>query len=101
MDNKKRLEVSGPFAGLWVRTAKALRRAGYTSREEILADLTAGRLHPYLSVTDYGRKADAEVRQWLGLKSWDECYLNATAADIFRTVRRRKRSEESRVSKTS
>lgn len=74
MDNRKHLEESGAFAGLWVRTAKALRGAGYKSRRKVRADLEAGALHPYISIRDYGRKADAEVRRWLGLKSWSESW---------------------------
>ena len=74
MDNRKHLESSGPFAGLWVRTARALRNAGYKSREKVRADIQRGALHPYISIFDYGRKADAEVRAWLGLKSWSESW---------------------------
>lgn len=74
MDNRKHLEASGPFAGLWVRTANALRKAGYKSRRRVRADIVAGALHPYISIHDYGRKADAEVRRWLGLKSWTESW---------------------------
>ncbi len=74
MDNRKHLEPSGPFAGLWVRTARALRNAGYKSRGKVRADIQCGALHPYISIFDYGRKADAEVRAWLGLKSWGESW---------------------------
>lgn len=74
MDNRKHLEPSGPFAGLWVRTARALRNAGYKSRGKVRADIQRGALHPYISIFDYGRKADAEVRAWLGLKSWGESW---------------------------
>ena len=70
MDNRKHLEISGPFAGLWVRTAGALRKAGYKSRRKV-----RGRsLHPNNSIHDYGKYADVEVRHWLGLKSWSECW---------------------------
>ena len=62
MDNRKHLESSGPFAGLWVRTVRALRNAGYKSRVKVRADIRRGALHPYISIFDYGRKADAEVR---------------------------------------
>lgn len=34
------------------------------------ADIEAGALHPYISIHDYSRYADREVRKWLGLKSW-------------------------------
>lgn len=46
MDYRKHLESYGPFAGLRVRTAGALRRAGYTSRRMVRADIEAGALHP-------------------------------------------------------
>jgi hypothetical protein len=72
--NSKHYETSGPFAGLWVRTAGALRKAGYKSRRKVRADIEAGALHPYISIHDYGRYADREVRKWLGLKSWSECW---------------------------
>ena len=66
MDNKKRLECTGPFAGLWVRTARALRDGGYTSREQVGAAIASNELRPYLSIRDYGKKAHAEVTKWLG-----------------------------------
>ena len=74
MDNGKHLEPSGPFAGLWVRTARALRNSGYKIRGKVRADIQRGALHPYISIFDYGKKADAEVRAWLGLKSWGESW---------------------------
>ena len=74
MNNRKHLEPSGPFAGLWVRTARALRNAGYESREKVRADIQRGALHPYISIFDYGKYADAEVRAWLDLKSWGESW---------------------------
>lgn len=84
MNNRKHLEPSGPFAGLWVRTARALRNAGYESCEKVRADIQRGALHPYISIFDYGKYADAEVRAWLGLKSWGESWGNTP-----RIVRRR------------
>jgi len=77
MDNRKHLETSGPFAGLWVRTAGALRKAGYKSRRKVRADIVTGALHPLISIHDYGKYADAEVRKWLGLKSWEKCWGTA------------------------
>ena len=74
MGNSKHLETSGPFAGLWIRTARALRKAGYTSQGKVRADIQTGVLHPYISIFDYGKYADAEVRTWLGLRSWDESW---------------------------
>lgn len=74
MDNHKHLETSGPFAGLWVRTARALRKAGYKSHLKLRVDIQRGALHPYISIFDYGKKADVEVRAWLGLKSWDRSW---------------------------
>jgi hypothetical protein len=38
----------------------------------VRADIEAGVLHPHISIHDYGRYADREVRKWLGLKSWTE-----------------------------
>ena len=84
MDNRKHLESSGPFAGLWVRTAGALRKAGYKSRRKVRTDIAASALRPFISIHDYGRYADDEVRKWLGLKSWEECWGKEP-----RTVRRR------------
>ncbi len=74
MDNRKHFEVSGPFAGLWVRTARALRNAGYKSRSEVRGDIQCGALRPHVSIFDYGRYADAEIRAWLGLGSWEESW---------------------------
>jgi hypothetical protein len=74
MGNSKHCVTSGTFAGLWVRTAGALRKAGYKSRRKVRVDIQAGALHPYISIHDYGKYADAEVRKWLGLKSWKECW---------------------------
>lgn len=68
MDHRKHPETFGPFAGLWVRTARALRKAGYQSREQVHADIKRGVLHPFISIFDYGKYADAEVRTWLDLK---------------------------------
>jgi len=83
VDNSKHLETSGPFVGLWVRTAKALRKAGYKSRRKVRADILDGTLHPHISIRDYGKYADAEVRKWLGLKSWA-----ASWGDAPRIIRR-------------
>lgn len=85
MDNRKHLEPSGPFAGLWVRTARALHNASYKSREKVRADIQRGALHPYISIPDYGKYADAEVRAWLGLKSWGESW-----GETPRIVRRKR-----------
>jgi hypothetical protein len=67
-----------------VRTAGALRKAGFKSRREVRADIVAGALHPFISIHDYGRYADAEVRKCLGLKSWEESW-----GTELRIVRRR------------
>ena len=74
MDNRKHLETTGPFTGLWVRTARALHNAGYRGSRKVRADIQRGALHPYISIFDYGKNADAEVRAWLGLKSWSESW---------------------------
>lgn len=55
----------GPFAGLWVRIARALEAGGYTSRKKISADVKTYKLRPYISVRDYGRIAHIEVVTWL------------------------------------
>ena len=65
VDNKKKLESSGPFTGLWVRTARALSGGGYKTREQVRAAIAANGLRPYLSIRDYGKKAHAEVTNWL------------------------------------
>jgi hypothetical protein len=74
VDNRKHLETSGPFAGLWVRMAGALRKIGCKGRRKVRADIEAGALHSFISIHDYDRYADAAVRKWLGLKSWEECW---------------------------
>ena len=76
MGNSKHYETSGPFAGLWVRTAGALRKAGDKSRTKVRADIMAGAWHPCISIRDDGRCADAKVRQCLGLKSWVDHWGN-------------------------
>ncbi len=93
MGTSKHYETSGPFAGLWVRTARALRKAGYKSREKVRADIKAGALHPYISIHDYGKYADTEVRRWLGLKSWNVCW-GTTPFTIRRSWFRRKISDQ-------
>jgi len=40
----------------------------------VRASIEVGALHPYISIRDCGRYADAEVRKWLGLKSWKESW---------------------------
>jgi len=67
IDNRKHLEPEGPFSGLWVRTANALRCGGYSSREQVLADLHAGKLRPYSDVRDFGLKAYRELLKWANL----------------------------------
>jgi hypothetical protein len=37
--NSKHYQTSGPFSGLWVRTAGALRKAGYKSRRKVRDDI--------------------------------------------------------------
>ena len=76
VDNRKHLEPCGPFPGVWARTARGLRNAGYRSGGTVRADIQRGALHPYILIFDYGRKADLEVRAWLGLKGWGESWGN-------------------------
>jgi len=53
VDNRKHLETSGPFAGLWVRTAGALRKVGCKSRRKVRVGIEAGALHSFISIHDY------------------------------------------------
>ena len=65
MQYTRHLEPDGPFAGLWVRTARALKRADYTSKEQVRADLGSGNLQAFISgVKDYGRYAHEETWAW-------------------------------------
>lgn len=95
--NSKHYETSGPFAGLWVRTSRALIKAGYKSREKVRADIEAGALHPYISIHDYGRYADREVRKWLGLKSWGECWANTPSEVILNNPARLKLRHKAKI----
>lgn len=82
MNNRRHLETSGPFAGLWVRVARALAKAGYKNRDEVRADIVSGALHPFRPVRDYGSYADRDVRKWLGLRTWKEQWGKAPYAEI-------------------
>jgi len=66
------------FAGLWVRTAKALRKAGYKSRRKVRASIEAGALHPYISIRDYlpgnpPRRESHQIPLVLLQKNWAGC----------------------------
>ena len=66
--NKKHLVKDGPFAGLWVRTARSLEHAGYTDRSQlkgVLADkyLLFRNRSPLLK--DFGKIANDELFAWL------------------------------------
>lgn len=37
-------------------------------------DIVTGAQHSFISIHDYGRYADAEVKKWLGLKSWKDSW---------------------------
>lgn len=63
---KKALEENGPFAGLWVRTANALRKGGFRTKSEVRRAIASKALQPS-KVHDYGKYADREVRAWLGI----------------------------------
>ena len=67
VNNKKKLEASGPFAGLWVRTSRALRNAGYTSREQIMAGVEAKGMRFIYSIKGVYKCGGMELRRWLGL----------------------------------
>ena len=65
MEYKKHLEQDGAFAGLWVRTARTLRRAGYTSKGQVQVDLASGKLQAFISgVKGYGLYAHEETWAW-------------------------------------
>lgn len=73
MEYKKYLEQNGPFAGLWVRTARTLRRAGYLSKEQVQADLACGKLQAFISgVKGYGRYGHEETQAWALKQQGDE-----------------------------
>jgi hypothetical protein len=93
MPNRKHIATDGPFAGLWVRTVNALLNAGYASKNAVRDDIARGALHPHLSIRDYGIRADAEVRVWLGVESWSQQWRGEPT--IVR--RERSRAENGRV----
>jgi hypothetical protein len=66
--NKKRLEVDGPFAGLWVRTAKVLHALGYQTKAQVRDDLVSGRLSLTTS----------------GLRNYGACFHRETCVWAFR-----------------
>ena len=62
VNNRKHLESSGPITGLWVRTAAALRKAGYKSRRKDQWESAAclGRRNG-TDITDYPRRLAVEL----------------------------------------
>jgi hypothetical protein len=60
--------VTGPFSGLWVRTARTLSAAGFTGTDDVRAAITSGRLRPFLSIRGYGTYAHREVLRWLSIR---------------------------------
>ena len=54
---------------------------GYANRDEVRADIESGALYPFLSIRDYGKYADREVRAWLSLPSWQDQWGKRVRAD--------------------
>jgi len=65
--NKRHLETDGPLAGLSIRSANALREAGYTSREQILEGVQARGERFIYSIRGLGKCSCIDVWAWLGL----------------------------------
>jgi hypothetical protein len=66
--NQKHFVKDGPFAGLWVRTARALENAGYTDKSQLAGVLSDKYLlfrnrSPLLK--DFGKIANDELLAWL------------------------------------
>jgi hypothetical protein len=53
-----------------------MNSAEQSEKETVRADIRRGALHPYISIFDYGKYADREVRAWLGLPTWTESWRN-------------------------
>jgi hypothetical protein len=68
------VRILRPVRGPLGQDGRTFFNASYKSRGKVRIDIQCGALHPYISIFDYGRKADAEVRTWLGLKSWGESW---------------------------
>lgn len=92
---RKKLEADGPFAGLWIRTANALRGGGYTSRARarVGADIMSGKLRAFCSIHDYGSIANIEVITWL--LNHDELSSDEVLAYISSTYGEDKRARRS------
>ena len=65
MSKAKRLVATGPFAGLWIRTANTLSEGGFEGRNDARAAITSRILQPFRSIRGYGRYAHQEVLRWL------------------------------------
>lgn len=59
-------ETKGPFGGLRVRAANALRNGGYRSRDAVVLGLRTGKLRAFASILDYGLYTQREVLRWVG-----------------------------------
>jgi hypothetical protein len=64
----KHVAVTGPFSGLWVRTARTLSAGGFQGKDDVRAALTLGTLRPFLSIRGYGLYAHREVLRWLSIR---------------------------------
>jgi hypothetical protein len=65
MSNPKHFVETGPFAGLWIRTASTLSKGGFKGRNDVQAAITSGILQPFQSIRGYGKYAHREVLRWL------------------------------------
>ena len=66
--NQKHFVKEGPFAGLWVRTARALEQAGYTDKSQlkgVLFDESFLLRNRSPSLKDFGKLANEELVAWL------------------------------------
>lgn len=65
--HQKTYETEGPLAGLWVRTANALRNAGYDTQDKVRDAVLSGRLQAKNGLNWFGPVMYAETLVWLGL----------------------------------
>ena len=63
----KNFMATGPFSGLWVRTARTLAAGGFQGKDDVRTAVTSGKLCPFRSVRGYGSYAHREVLRWLSL----------------------------------
>lgn len=61
----KNLMATGPFSGLWVRTARTLATGGFQGEGDVRTAIASGKLRPFLGIRGYGSYAHREVLRWL------------------------------------